>query len=145
MDYTPLIAEYNNFILAAAVGFSISSVVFYYLFLKFGSMTFDTMVSIITVSLLCAAIIAGGTGFAFSYAPNVSANTEIVKSNVEAKYDVTVSNVAKTKGDEDADIFDASIVSNRDESAYNVMLVIAADGTPSIINAAGLDAKTLQR
>lgn len=145
MDYTPLIAEYNNFILAAAIGFSISSVVFYFLFLRFGGMTFETPASIISISLLFAAAIAIGAGFVFSYMPNYSANTEIVKSNVESKYDVIVSNVSQVKGDEDAKIFDASIISNRDETAYRVMMVIAADGTPSIINADGLDAKTLQR
>lgn len=145
MDYHALVPEYANFVLPAAIAFAITSAVAYPLMRRYGGYTFGDM----GISLFCALVIAcctaGGAGYAFSYYPNQEENIQTVKDSVAARYDASISNVKKLEADNDATKFSASLVSNRDQSAHEVMVLIAPDGTPTLINTPGFDATAIRR
>ena len=141
MEYTPLISYFDNFLLTFAITFAVASVVCYALM---RARDLGEQTSSLIASTAIAAIL-GVAALAFTYNSNDGANKQIVKSNVEAKYDVAISNIRGVRQDDTASLFTAHITSNKDQSAYSISLIIANDGTPSIVNENGFNAETVAR
>lgn len=145
MDYTPLIPYFQNCLLTFAIIFAVTSVVGYVIMRNTNTSFLNEQTPSLVVSTILA-IFLGVIGlFVFTYNLNDQTNQRIVKSNIEAKYDVVISNVQGVRQDKTASLYKATIVSNKDQKAYNISLLIANDGTPSIINENGFNAEMVAR
>ena len=144
MDYTQLIPEYANFLLITGATFAITSAIAFVL-IRLSNSSYNDPLAASIISLVVAFVLSVSCGYTAGWAVNRADNLQIVKDNVEAKYDVAVSNVEKVTGDDDAYMFSAAIISTKDHSARDVTLLITNDGTPSIMDTDSFKAETVKR
>jgi hypothetical protein len=141
MTYSPLIPAVELSALWLAVTAAVIAVPMYFAMMRHGSLYILGKAVNAGISLFVGAMIGSLVGITVYLFYALPTNAGTVERNVEQKYDVSVSDVYTTRGS----TYAATITDNGNKSARNVEVLIASDGTPTIISADGFDPAQLQR